>query len=198
MKRGGNLAMTRLYGWAPRGKRVIGAVTQNYGANVTMLGVLSMQGNQSMMTVEGATDADVFLAYVEHVRAPTLRPGDLVVLDNLRGPKVAGVQQAVAGRGARLIDCPRIRRTCHPSSSAGRSSRPTCAKSRRALVRPLSLPSHNSWKPSQPRMPMGGSVIVVMTYSNAKTALDKGGSYSIVGVAGNGAGASRLLEFISM
>jgi transposase len=103
---GVNLAMTRLYGRAPKGERVLGAVPQNYGVNVTMLGALGMQGIQAMMTVEGATDADVFLAYVEHVLAPTLRPGDLVVMDNLRAHKVAGVQQALAERGARLIYLP--------------------------------------------------------------------------------------------
>jgi transposase len=103
---GVNLAMTRLYGRAPKGERVIDAVPQNYGQNVTMLGALSIGGLEAVMTVEGATDADVFLAYVEHVLAPTLRPGDIVVMDNLRAHKVAGVQHAIAGCGARLLYLP--------------------------------------------------------------------------------------------
>jgi transposase len=103
---GGNLAMTRLYGRAPRGTRVIGSVPQNYGSNVTMLGTLGVQGLQAVMTVEGATDADVFRTYVKRVLGPTLRPGDLVVMDNLRAHKAVGVQQALARRGARLLYLP--------------------------------------------------------------------------------------------
>jgi transposase len=103
---GVNLALTRLYGRAPKGERVIDAVPQNYGQKVTMLGALSIQGIEAVMTVEGATDAEVFLAYVEHVLAPTLRPGDMVVMDNLRAHKVAGVQQTIEGRGARLLYLP--------------------------------------------------------------------------------------------
>lgn len=55
-----------------------------------------------MMTVEGATDADVFLAYVAHVLVPTLQPGDIVVMDNLRAHKVAGVASAINACGASL------------------------------------------------------------------------------------------------
>ena len=103
---GVNLAMTRLYGRAPRGERVLDAVPRNYGPNVTMLGALGMQGITAVMTVEGATDADVFLAYVEHVLAPRLQPGDSVVMDNLRAHKVAGVQSAIAAQGAHVLYLP--------------------------------------------------------------------------------------------
>jgi transposase len=103
---GVNLAMTRRYGRAPRGTRVIGSVPQNYGQNVTMLGTLGAQGIQAVMTVEGATDAEVFRTYVKRVLGPTLRPGDIVVMDNLRAHKAVGVQQALARRGARLLYLP--------------------------------------------------------------------------------------------
>jgi transposase len=103
---GVNLAMTRRYGRAPRGIRVIGSVPQNYGSNVTMLGTLGAQGLQAVMTVEGATDAEVFRAYVKRVLGPTLRPGDIIVMDNLRAHKAVGVQQALARRGARLLYLP--------------------------------------------------------------------------------------------
>ena len=98
-----NLAMIRPYGRAPKGKRVIGAVPQNDGQNVGMLGALGPQGIRALMTAQGATDGDVFLAPVEHVLAPTLQPGDIVVMDNLRAHKVAGVQSALEGCGARLL-----------------------------------------------------------------------------------------------
>jgi transposase len=103
---GVNLAMTRLYGRAPRGTRGIGSVPQNYGSNVTMLGSLGVQGLQAVMTVEGTTDADVFRTYVKRVLGPTLRPGDIVVMANLRAHKAIGVQQALARRGVRLLYLP--------------------------------------------------------------------------------------------
>lgn len=103
---GVNLAMTRRYGRAPKGARVIDAVPQNHGPNVTMLGALGLHGIDAVMTVEGATDTEVFLAYLEHVLAPTLRPGDIVVMDNLRAHKVGGVQPIIEGRGAHLLYLP--------------------------------------------------------------------------------------------
>jgi transposase len=103
---GVNLAMTRLYGRAPRGERVIGSVPQNYGQNVTVLAALGRQGLQAMMTVEGATDAEVFRAYVQQVLGPTLAPGDIVVLDNLRAHKAVGIQQMLARRRVRLLYVP--------------------------------------------------------------------------------------------
>jgi transposase len=101
-----NLAMTRLFGRAPAGERVVGSVPRNYGPNVTMLGALSLQGLQAVMTVNGATDADVFRTYVKQVLGPTLIPGDIVVMDNLQAHKAVGVQQALARRGARLVYLP--------------------------------------------------------------------------------------------
>jgi transposase len=103
---GVNLAMTRLYGRAPTGERVIGSVPQNYGPNVTVLGALGVHGLHAVMTVDGATDTDVFRTYVTQVLGPTLRPGDIVVMDNLRAHKAVGVQQALARRGARLLYLP--------------------------------------------------------------------------------------------
>jgi transposase len=98
--------MTRLYGRAPAGQRVVGSVPQNYGPNVTLLGALGIQGLQAVMTVDGATDTEVFRAYVKHVLGPTLAPGDIVVMDNLRAHKAVGIQQALARRGARLLYLP--------------------------------------------------------------------------------------------
>jgi transposase len=103
---GVNVAMTRRFGRAPRGERVIGAVPQNYGANLTMIAALSLNGIEAVMTIEGATDAEVFQAYTEHVLGPTLHPGDIVVLDNLSAHKLAPIRQAIEGRGAQLIYLP--------------------------------------------------------------------------------------------
>ena len=98
--------MTRLYGRAPRGERVIGSVPQNYGENVTMLAALGIGGVGAVMTVNGATDADVFRAYVERVLAPTLRRGEIVVMDNLGAHKAAGIKEMIGRKGAELIYLP--------------------------------------------------------------------------------------------
>jgi transposase len=103
---GVNLAMTRRYGRAPKGERVIGAVPQNYGANVTILAALGSDGMEAVMTIDGATDAEVFRVYIERVLRPTLRTGDVVIMDNLRAHKVAGIREAVEQAGARLLYLP--------------------------------------------------------------------------------------------
>jgi transposase len=103
---GVNLAMTRRYGRAPQGERVQGAVPQNYGANVTMLAALGSRGVEAVMTIDGATDAEVFQAYVAQVLRPTLRSGDIVIMDNLRAHKVAGIREAIEQGGARLLYLP--------------------------------------------------------------------------------------------
>jgi transposase len=101
-----NLAMTRRYGRAPTGQRVMGSIPQNYGPNVTMLGALGVHGLHAVMTVDGATDADVFRTYIRQVLGPTLTPGAIVVMDNLRAHKARGVQPALARRGARWLYLP--------------------------------------------------------------------------------------------
>ena len=98
--------MTRLYGRAPPGERVIGTVPQNDGANVTMLAALGSQGVEAVMTIDGATAAEVFRAYVAQVRRPTRRLGDIVIMDNLRAHKAAGIREAIEQAGAQLLDLP--------------------------------------------------------------------------------------------
>jgi transposase len=80
----------------------VGSAPQNYGENITMLGALSAEGLSALMTVDGATDGDVFTAFVREVLAPTLKEGDIVVLDNLGAHRSASARRAVEARGARL------------------------------------------------------------------------------------------------
>ena len=98
--------MTRRYGRARRGQRVHDAVPKNWGRNVTILGSLSCHGLEAVMTVEGATDGAVFMAYVSQVLAPTLKPGDVVVMDNLGAHKVYGIRSAIEASGATLMYLP--------------------------------------------------------------------------------------------
>jgi transposase len=97
-----HIAMTRLYGRAPRGQRVIGSIPQNYGEPLTVLAALDRHGMRASMAVDGATDGPVFLTFLQQVLCPQLRPGDIVVLDNLRVHHVPGVAEAVADAGASL------------------------------------------------------------------------------------------------
>lgn len=97
-----NLALTRLFGRARPGERVREGVPQNYGENISVLAALGVKGISAPMTVNGAVDGEVFRVYVEQVLAPTLEPGDIVVMDNLQAHKVSGIAEAIKGRGARL------------------------------------------------------------------------------------------------
>lgn len=103
---GSNLAMTRLYGRAARGERVVETVPQNYGENITMLASLSLSGIEAPMTINGAVDAIVFKVYLEQVLSPTLKAGDIVVMDNLPAHKVAGIKELIEASGAQLIYLP--------------------------------------------------------------------------------------------
>lgn len=98
--------MTRRYGRAQRGERVHDAVPRNFGRNVSILGSLSCYGMEAVMTVDGAVDANVFRAYVRHVLTPTLRSGDIVVMDNLSVHKVDGIEAMITATGAQLIYLP--------------------------------------------------------------------------------------------
>lgn len=98
--------MTRLWGRAPRGERITEAMPQGHWRVLTMLGAMSLRGRVATMTVESPTDGDVFLAYLEHVLCPKLKPGDVVILDNLSAHKVQGVRQQIEATGAELLYLP--------------------------------------------------------------------------------------------
>lgn len=103
---GANLAMTRVYGRAPSGERVVGSVPNNYGPNLTMVGAMGLEGVSAAMSVEGAMNGAVFRVFVEQVLAPTLSADDVVVMDNLSSHKVKGIREAIEHQGARLLYLP--------------------------------------------------------------------------------------------
>ena len=98
--------MTRQWGRAPKGERIAEAAPQGHWNVLTTLGAMSLRGIVAAMTIEAATDADVFAAYVEQVLGPKLQPGDVVILDNLSAHKVPGIAASIAACGARLIYLP--------------------------------------------------------------------------------------------
>jgi transposase len=99
---GVNIAMTRRYGRAVKGQRVHTSAPVNKGKNVTVLGALSLEGIQAVMTIEGSTDTAVFLTFVQTILVPTLRPGQIVLMDNLSAHKVNGVKEAIESAKATL------------------------------------------------------------------------------------------------
>lgn len=103
---GSNIAMTRLFGRATPGERVIETVPQNHGENISMLAAISLNGIDAPMTISGAVDGVVFLEYVKQVLCPTLEKGDVVVMDNLGVHKVAGVKEAIEASGAEVLYLP--------------------------------------------------------------------------------------------
>ena len=98
--------MTRRYARAPRGVRIHETTPEGNWKILTILGAMSLRGMIATMTIEAATDAEIFLAYLDHVLCPALRPGDVVVMDNLSSHKVAGVRDRIAATGAELLYLP--------------------------------------------------------------------------------------------
>jgi transposase len=98
--------MTRLYGRAPRNQRVVDAVPHGHWKTSTFIGALRCDGLTAPALFDGAINGDAFLAYVEQVLVPTLRKGDVVIMDNLGSHKVKGVREAIEAAGASLMFIP--------------------------------------------------------------------------------------------
>jgi transposase len=99
---GYNLNLTPLYARAPRGERAHAKLPRNVPANTTVIAALSTTGMGATMLVSGATDHHVVEAYVEHVLGPTLRSGQVVVLDNLSAHKRAALEPLLARYGCEV------------------------------------------------------------------------------------------------
>lgn len=98
--------MTRFYARSLGGQRIHEATPGGHWKIMTVLGAMSLRGMIATMTIEAATDAEIFLAYVEQVLCPALRPGDVVVMDNLSSHKVSGVNKLIAAAGAEVLYLP--------------------------------------------------------------------------------------------
>lgn len=99
---GATTKMTRLRGRARRGERCRASVPHGHWKTTTFVGALRLGGMTAPMVLDGPMDGPAFLAYARHVLAPTLAPGETVVMDNLPAHKVAGVREAIEATGARL------------------------------------------------------------------------------------------------
>ncbi len=106
--------MTRLYGWAPRGRRLIARVPHGHWTTATFLAALRNDCIEAPCLFEGPINGERFLAYIEQFLVPTLKPGDIVVLDNLGSHKGKAVRRAVRAAGAHLLFLPKYSPDLNP------------------------------------------------------------------------------------
>jgi hypothetical protein len=100
---GTNISLAPLYGWSRRGQRAHLKAPRNWDKNVTLLASITREGIGPCLAVEGATTKVTFEAYLEHVLAPTLCPGQVVVMDNLSAHKGGRVREIVEGMSCELL-----------------------------------------------------------------------------------------------
>jgi transposase len=98
--------MTRTHGRAPRGQRLVASVPHGHWKTSTFVAALRSDGITAPCVLDGAMNGEFFRAYVEQFLAPTLKTGDIVIMDNLSSHKIAGVEQAITARGAQLLYLP--------------------------------------------------------------------------------------------
>jgi transposase len=103
---GSNIALTRLYARAPKGKRAHGSLPRNRGKNMTLIASLSLQGLGESLILDGSANAEVFEIYVEQILAPSLQPGQMVIMDNLSIHKGKKVRQLIEAQGCQLLFLP--------------------------------------------------------------------------------------------
>jgi len=134
---GANTKMIRRYGWGPRSSRVIADVPHGHWKTTTFVAGFRTSGFIAPLVVDGPMNGDVFLAYVEQQLVSTLKPGDLVIMDNLSCHKRAGVQEAIESVGAELMYLPPYSPDLEFPMNRGRSSK---------SVRSLEERNYGSWK----------------------------------------------------
>lgn len=98
--------MARLRGRSPRGERCRAAVPHGHWKTTTLVAGLRLEGMTAPMVIDGAMNGAAFTAYAETLLAPSLSPGDIVIMDNLPAHKVAGARAAIEAAGASLMFLP--------------------------------------------------------------------------------------------
>jgi hypothetical protein len=120
---GANIAMGRSHAWVQRGEEFVEARPMNWGNNLTMVGAIRRTGWVTLSTKWRAMTKVRFIEWVRRRLAPRLRPGDIVLLDNLQAHTDPAVREAIEQRGARVRGtCRPIRMISIPSNRCGASS----------------------------------------------------------------------------
>lgn len=98
-----NIALTRRYGRAPRGERLTEAVPKNYREQRSIISSMSLEGVAALFIIEGAVDATAFDVYVERVLRPTIKVGDIFVLDNLTAHHASRIEEVATECKAQVL-----------------------------------------------------------------------------------------------
>jgi transposase len=106
--------MTRLRGWSRRGRKLVAKAPQGRWRTLTFLAALRRDRIQAPCVIDGPINGDMFLAYVEQILVPTLKPGDVVIIDNLGSHKGKAVRKAIRAAGAKLIFLPKYSPDLNP------------------------------------------------------------------------------------
>ncbi len=138
---GTNTSLAPLYAYSLKGRRAYAEVPRNRGKNTTLLASMSLEGMGPCLAVEGATSATVFESYVERVLAPTLKSGQIIMVDNLNAHKGERVRELIEARGCELLYLPPYSPDFNPIEEAFSKIkgllRKAQARSREALVEAL-------------------------------------------------------------
>ncbi len=135
---GTNTSLHQLYAWSPKGERARCSVPRNRGPNTTLLASMTAEGMGPCLAVEGATSRIVFEVYIEKVLVPSLRRGQVVVMDNLSAHKGEHVRELIESTGCELLYLPPYSPDFNPIEEAFSKVkgllRKAEARSRKALV----------------------------------------------------------------
>jgi transposase len=115
---GMHTSMDRLRSRAPKGERAYGKVPRNRGKNTTLIASMSLSGMGETMCIQGATDAQAFEVYIEHFLAPSLKEGQVVVLDKLGAHRPKRIRELIEERGAELVYLPSYSPDLNPIEQA--------------------------------------------------------------------------------
>src|SRR5262249_7972192 len=115
---GTHISLTRLYGWAPQDHRATGSVPRNHGKHTTLVAALAPDGLHVPWLIAGAMETESFAWYLTEQLAPTLRPGQIVVLDNLSVHKAERLRLAIEARHSQLLFLPPYSPDCTPIEQA--------------------------------------------------------------------------------
>jgi putative transposase len=110
--------MTRTHGWAPRGERLVAKIPHGHWNTATFLAALRHDRIDAPCLFNGPINGELFLAYVEQVLLPTLKSGDIVILDNLGSHKGKAIRQVIRAVGAKLIFLPKYSPDLNPIEQA--------------------------------------------------------------------------------
>jgi transposase len=148
---GTHTSLAPLYGYSPRGQRAFFKIPRNRGTNTTLLSSMTTEGMGPSMAIEGFTTKEVFEVYVEYFLAPTLRTGQVVVMDNLSAHKGESVRKLIEDRGCELLYLPPYSPDLNPTA--------VCS-----VIEPLASSGHDPYFEDPP-----GKIVDAVEPSVAKT-----------------------------